>query len=95
MTRCYEVSTTQKRLLGIGEDDVVRVRWPFVPVHLGRTAGEQAFDLARLVVRIQVEVEARRNLARRTNLVERKVRPGAVGRASSTKSSLSPLSRRT
>jgi hypothetical protein len=64
-------------------------------VHLGRTEGEQAFDLARLVVRIQVEVEARRNLERRTNLVERKVRPGAVGGASSTKSSLSPLSRRT
>lgn len=39
--------------------------------------------------------EARRNLERRTNLVERKVRPGAVGRASNTKSSLSPLSRRT
>src|SRR4051812_14508242 len=34
---------------GIGEDDVIRVRWSLVPVDLGCTQREQALDLARLI----------------------------------------------
>jgi hypothetical protein len=50
-------------------------------VNLGRTQREQALDLSRLIVRMQVEVDARWYLQRRTNLVEREMRPGPVGRA--------------
>jgi hypothetical protein len=64
----------------ISEDDVVRVRRSLVPVDLGRTQREQALDLARLIVRVQVEVDARRDLQRRANLVEGEVRPDAVSR---------------
>src|SRR3989442_11894096 len=46
-----------------------------VPVDLGRAQREQALDLPGLIVRVQVEVDARRDLQRRANQVEGEVRP--------------------
>src|SRR3989442_14839280 len=51
-----------------------------VPVDLGRAQREQALDLPGLIVRVQVEVDARRDLQRRANQVEGEVRPDAVSR---------------
>ena len=75
------MSTTQKRLpFRIGEDDVVGVRRSLIPVDLGGTQPDQAFDLSRLIAGVQVEVDAWRHLHRRANPVEGEVRPDAVSR---------------
>jgi hypothetical protein len=63
--------------LWIREDDVVRVWRSFAPVNLGRAQSDQAFHLMRLIVGVQVEVKARRDLQGRANLVEREVRADA------------------
>jgi cystathionine beta-lyase len=52
-----------------------------VPVDLGGAQREQAFDLLRLILGVQVEVNARRDLQGRANAVEGQVRPSAVPRA--------------
>jgi hypothetical protein len=67
--------------LGIGEDDVVRIRRSLVPVNLGSAQSKQALDLSRLVLGVEGEVEARRDLQARANTVERKMRSDLVGRA--------------
>ena len=48
--------------LGVGKDHIVRVEWSPVPVDLGGSERDQPLDLASLVVRIQVEVDARREV---------------------------------
>ena len=67
--------------LGIGEDDVVRIRRSFVPMDFGRAEGDQARDFSCLIIGVEVEVKTRRDLQGRANLVERQVRPDPVGRA--------------
>src|SRR5207249_11887158 len=66
--------------LRVGEDDVVGVRGPLVPVDLGSSERDQAPDLGGLIVRVEVEVDARRHLYRRAHTVEGDVRPDAVPR---------------
>jgi hypothetical protein len=67
--------------LGIGEDDVIRVRRSFVPMDFGGAQRDQALDLSRLIIGVEVEVKTRRDLQGRANLVEGEVRPDPVGRA--------------
>ena len=66
--------------LGVGEDHVVRVGRPLVPMDLGRPEADQAPHLAGLVLGVQVEVDLRRDLHRRPHPVEGDVRSRAVAR---------------
>jgi hypothetical protein len=50
-------------------------------VDLGRAERQQPFDLPRLILGVEVEVQARRDLQGRSDLVEREVRPHAVLRS--------------
>jgi hypothetical protein len=50
-------------------------------VHLGGAERDQPRDLGRLVLGVQVEVDARRDLDRRAHPVERHVRPDAIPRS--------------
>jgi hypothetical protein len=67
--------------LGVGKDHVVGIRRSSVPVDLGRAEVQQPVDLRGLIFGVQVEVEARRDVQRRANLIEREVRARAVGGA--------------
>ena len=73
---------------GVGEDDVVGIGRPLVPMDFGRPERDQALDFGRLVVRVQVEMDPWRDLQRRMMPIERHVRPDTVLGRSSTKSSL-------
>ncbi len=76
-----DVHDAEAVALRVGEDDVVRVRRPFVPVDLGSAQRQQPFDLPRLVFGVQVEVEAWRDLQRGVNAVEGHIGPDSVLRA--------------
>jgi hypothetical protein len=76
--------------LRVGEDDVVRVGRSLVPMNLGGTEREQPFDLRRLILGVEVEVDARGNLQAGANAVGP---TPSLGRSSTQSSGLS--SRRT
>jgi len=65
----------------ISEDDKVRICGPFVPMDLGRAQCDQALDLSSLILRVEIEVKARRDLQRRAHLIEREMRAVPVSRA--------------
>ena len=66
--------------LGVGQDHVVGVGRALVPVHLGRSEADEPSDLARLVIGVEVEVDARRDRQRRANAIQRHVGAVAVSR---------------
>src|SRR5207247_2768583 len=76
-----DVDDTEAVALGVGENHVVGIGGPLVPVHLGGAERLQAVYLSRLVLRVQVKVKARGYLDLGRNVVEREVRAGAVFRA--------------
>src|SRR5712691_6925410 len=88
--KCYQKWAVGPRLAGvhdaeaialrIGQDDVVRVRRSLVPMDLGGTQRQQALNFSRLILRVQVKVDARGQLDRRANLVEREIWPDTVPR---------------
>ena len=74
-------TTTETVAFGVGKDDVIGVRRSLVPVHLSRAQRLQPLHLPGLVLRVQIEVKAWRDLHRRGNLVERQIRPDSVPRS--------------
>ena len=70
MTPLARVDHAEPVALGIRQDHIVGVRRPFGPVDLGGAQGQQALDLARLVVGVQVEVDSRRHLHGRAYAVQ-------------------------
>jgi hypothetical protein len=50
-------------------------------VHLGRAERDEPLHLARLVLGVEVEVDARRDLHRGADPIERNVRPVAIPRS--------------
>ena len=94
-TRLYlagDVDHAEAVAFGVGKDHVVGIRRSFVPIDRGRAEGQQAVDLRSLIFGVQIEVEARRDLQRRANLIEREVRTRAVGGAEKDEASLFPSS---
>ena len=74
--------------LGVGEDDVVRISRSLVPEHLRGSTREQPLDLAGLIVRVEVEVDARGTESPRSS--ERRGRVPSLGRRSTKSSRASP-----
>src|SRR5215470_596955 len=61
----------------ISENHEVGGWWAFAPVHLGRAQGKQSLDLACLIVRVQIQVNAWGQRRRRWMLVQRQIRSAA------------------
>ncbi len=81
LRRLADVHDAEPIALGIGEDDVVGVGRPLVPVDLGRAQGDEALDLGGLILGVQVEVDPGWLLQGRADPVERDVRSHAIPRA--------------
>ena len=76
-----DVDDAEAVALGVLEDDVVRVRRALVPVDFACTELDEPRDFSCLLFGVEVEVDARRDLELRADLVERQVRAVAVPRA--------------